>query len=282
MMDTQADAADINLDARLAQIASAFRGARLGRRPLADFPGRIPEALSLSYRIQDQAIQAWPDQVRGWKVGRILGDLVQVHGTDRLIGPVFANTIQHAIAQQPVAFEAIEGGFCAVEGEFVFELTHDADPAKSDYTADEALELVGDLWTGIEIAGSPLAIINDLGPTVVVSDFGNNAGLILGQRVRHWRARLDDLTCAVAIDACEVGRGSVLAFPGGISQSLVFALNCAGRRGLPLTKGMLISTGAVSGVHDILPGQKALADFGPDGTIACHRIESPPHMDRPS
>ena len=33
---------------------------------------------------------------------------------------------------------------------------------------------------GVEMAGSPLATINELGPTVVAADFGNNNGLILG------------------------------------------------------------------------------------------------------
>lgn len=251
-------------------IAGRFRRARLTRTPLADFPGPLPTALAESYRIQDVAIATWPDRLIGWKVGRILGELVDVHGTDRLIGPIFAKSLSRIEAREEAQFAAIEHGFCAVEGEYVFELALDAIPGKTDYQAATALDLVSNLWTGIELAGSPLATINDLGPTVVVSDFGNNWGLILGLPVQNWRARLEQLSCAVSIDGAVVGQGNVTAFPGGITQSLVFALNCAAARGLPLKRGMLISTGAVSGVHDLLPGQHAVADFGPDGTLACH------------
>ncbi len=39
------------------------------------------------------------------------------------------------------------------------------------------------MFIGIEIASSPLQNINDYGPAVVASDFGNNAGLLLGAEV---------------------------------------------------------------------------------------------------
>jgi 2-keto-4-pentenoate hydratase len=253
-------------------IAGEFRAARISRTALTDFPGPLPRVLEESYCIQDTAIAHWPDKIVGWKVGRILGDLVALHGTDRLIGPIFAESLQRASGDEEESFAAIPSGFCAVEGEYVFELAFDAEPGKTDYNAVSALALVGELWTGIEIAGSPLATINDLGPTVVVSDFGNNWGLILGKPVENWRSRLEALTCAVTINGDVVGTGVVTAFPGGITQSLVFALNCAAGRGLPLKRGMLISTGAVSGVHDAKPGDHAIADFGQDGKIACHRL----------
>jgi hypothetical protein len=50
---------------------------------------------------------------------------------------------------------------------------------------------------------------------------------------------------------------------------LAFLLNLLHRRGRRLEAGQLISTGAATGVHDILAGQTAVADFGPDGHIDC-------------
>lgn len=275
MFQTRDSVKEPSSAAEASVIAGQFRAARLSKTALSDFPGPLPRVLDESYAIQDAAIAGWPDKLVGWKVGRILGDLVAVHGTDRLIGPIFAASLQRATGETEESFAAIQDGFCAVEGEYVFELAADAIPGKTDYDASSALDLVGELWTGIEVAGSPLATINDLGPAVVVSDFGNNWGLILGKPVLNWRARLEDLTCAVTINGNVVGTGVVTAFPGGITQSLVFALNCAAGRGLPLKRGMLISTGAVSGVHDAKPGDHAIADFGQDGKIACHRLAGP-------
>jgi 2-keto-4-pentenoate hydratase len=253
-------------------IAAQFRAARLENLALAEFPGSIPTSLQQAYIIQDQAIADWPDVILGWKVGRILGDLAIKFGVNRLIGPIFSTSVAKASAGTLVEFDAISGGFCAVEGEFVFELGTDADPTQTSYEGQDALALVQSLWTGIEIAGSPLATINALGPTVVISDFGNNKGLILGNQVAQWRERLERLCCEVAIDDTIIGTGCVDAFPGGITQSLVFALNTAAQRGHPLKAGMLISTGAVTGVHDIVEGQTSTADFGSDGKINCQRV----------
>jgi 2-keto-4-pentenoate hydratase len=198
------------------QIAAAFLAARREHRSLDAFPGIIPSSLDQAYHIQDQAIRDWPDTIKGWKVGRILGDLALQHNTDRLIGPIFASSIYQARLGEVIEFDAIKGGFCAVEGEYVFKLAKDATSNRTDYDAASALELIEGLWTGIEIAGSPLATINALGPTVVVSDFGNNLGLILGQPVANWQQSLHDLSAIVEIDDRLVGTGNVSAFPGGI------------------------------------------------------------------
>jgi 2-keto-4-pentenoate hydratase len=250
-------------------IADAFRVARQTGKALAGFPGIKPTSPAEGYAVQDEAIDRWPDEIAGWKVGRILGELADLYGTDRLIGPIFKKTVQSHQSGEVTNFKAISGGFCAVEAEFVFKLGMDAPLDGQPLSNEQALDLVDALHIGVEIAGSPLSTINDLGPCVVISDFGNNAGLILGPPVKVWRARLGDFSASTKIDGIEVGRGTVEAFPGGIAQSLSFAINVAAKRGRPLKRGMLISTGAVSGVHSILAGQSAIADFGPDGAIGC-------------
>jgi 2-keto-4-pentenoate hydratase len=259
-----------------AAIAAAFRQARLRNAALPGFPGPVPMSLEEAYRIQNAAIAAWPDRVAGWKVGRIVGPAQVQFSTDRLIGPVFAGNVWPAGSTE--VFTAIAGGFCAVEAEYVFRLAQPSptDPDRIDAAC--ALGLVDTLLTGIEIAGSPLATINDLGPTVVVSDFGNNAGLFLGSPVANWQDRLDHLEAEVRIDGTQVGRGAVRAFPSGITASLVFALKLAAARGMAMPAGALVSTGAVTGVHPARPGQSGEADFGPDGVLHCTCVAARPEV----
>jgi 2-keto-4-pentenoate hydratase len=250
-------------------IADAFRVARQTGKALAGFPGLRPVSLVESYGVQDEAIDLWPDDIAGWKVGRILGELADSLGADRLIGPIFGKSVQNYQSGTVADFVAITGGFCAVEAEYVFKLGHDAPQDGKPVSDEQALDLVATLHIGIEIAGSPLATINDLGPCIIISDFGNNAGLIIGPPVNNWRARIADLSASMTIDGVEIGRGDVSAFPGGIAQALSFAVNLAAKRGRPLKRGMLISSGAVTGVHSIHAGQSAVAHFGDDGEIAC-------------
>ncbi|MDX1293297.1 MAG: hypothetical protein R3265_10835, partial [Hyphomonas sp.] len=59
------------------------------------------------------------------------------------------------------------------------------------------------------------------------------------------------------IDGESVGQGVATSIPGGPVESLRFMLENAARRGMPLKKGMAVSTGAVTGVHVARVGQTA-------------------------
>lgn len=251
-------------------IAQAFVSARREARGLQQYPGSPPDSLTAAYEIQDDAIALWPDRVAGWKLGRIAPPLDQQFGAGRIAGPIFARNVWTA-GEQPVAFGVIDGGFAAVEAEYVLEMG-DAGPDRDGWTADTVGALVARAFIGVEIAGSPFAEINGHGPAVTASDFGNNAGLILGREITDWSSRLAGLTCAMTIDNVEVGHGGATAIPGGPLDSLAFLMNLLHARGRRLEAGQLISTGAATGVHQIHAGQSAVADFGPDGRIACRAV----------
>lgn len=248
-------------------IARAFVEARRAGRALETYPGIPPESLEAAYGVQDDAVAAWPDRIAGWKLGRINPPHDTRFGAGRLAGPIFSRNVW-AAGLTPTRFGVIDGGFAAVEAEYVLELG-EAAPDRDDWTADGAASLVSRVFTGVEIAGSPFAGINDHGPAVTASDFGNNAGLILGGEIDGWRERLSGLVCTMTIDGVVVGRGGAASIPGGPLDSLAFLLNLLHRRGRRLEAGQLVSTGAATGVHDIRAGQSACADFGPDGRIDC-------------
>lgn len=262
---TAAIAEQIRFDADAA--AAAFVRARRAGAALSSYPGATPPDLASAYACQERAIALQGSRVAGWKVGRIAEALQPLYGADRLAGPVFAETLRRAEGE--VAFPVFVGGFAAVEAEYVVRLGADAPADKLDWTQDEAAALVGDLLVAVETAGSPLATINDLGPAVVVSDFGNNAGLIVGPPVADWRARLDDLTCETFVNDVSVGRGGSTSLPGGPLEALRFLLEGCARRGRSLKAGDLVSTGAATGIHEVRVGDTARIDFGPDGEIRC-------------
>lgn len=253
-------------------IAHAFTGARRGARALSVYPGELPATLGEAYAIQDEAIALWPDRIAGWKLGRINPPYPATFGATRLAGPIFSRTILQA-GPDPVRFGVIPGGFAAVEAEYVLELGETA-PARADWTPEEARSLVSRVMIGVEIAGSPFAGINDHGPAVTASDFGNNTGLILGEEVSAWRERLGQLTCEMHIDDTLVGTGGAADIPGGPFASLAFLLSTLSQRGRRLEAGQLVSTGAATGVHAIGAGQHAVADFGYDGLIACLAVRA--------
>lgn len=252
-------------------IAARFVQARLAAKALPAYPGPVPPDLGTAYATQDAAIAAWPDEIAGWKLGRIPAPLDTRFGAGRLAGPIFSRNVWLAGAE-PTSFGVIAGGFAAVEAEYVLEIASAPPPRSSHgapWDAQSVVPYVSAVHVGVEIAGSPFAEINDHGPAVTASDFGNNAGLILGSSVIDWRERLDGLSCRMEIDGVEIGVGGARSIPGGPLESLAFLLNLLDARGRTVEAGQLISTGATTGVHRIEIGQSAVADFGIDGQIAC-------------
>jgi 2-keto-4-pentenoate hydratase len=214
--------------------------------------------------------------VQGWKVGRILEPWLSRFGEDRLVGPIFAASVQTARGAV-VEFPVFDGGFAAVEAEFIVRLGADAPVAKTNWTAAEAGGWVAALHVGIETAGSPLATINALGPAVVVSDFGNNAGLIVGAEIPNWRQFApDQLGSETFVEGKRVGTGTAASLPGGPLAGLAFALNRCARRGLPLQAGQFVSTGATTGIHDIRIGQSARVVFSGVAEIECRAVRARP------
>jgi 2-keto-4-pentenoate hydratase len=258
----------------VAGIAEQFVQARLSARALKQYPGAVPGDLDTAYRCQDHALARWPDAVAGWKVARVPPAQQAQYAEERLIGPVFAANVQVAAAGRTIDCPVFEGGFAAVEAEIVICVGRDAPRDKLEWTLDEAADFVGELCIGIEIASSPLATLNDLGAGAVVSDFGNNWGVVVGMAVSDWRG-LYEVTAQSFIDDEFVGRG-VTSLRQGPLGALAFTLAKCARRGRPLQAGAVITTGMITGVHDIRPGQRSRHVFPGLGEVGCRAVRATP------
>jgi 2-keto-4-pentenoate hydratase len=251
-------------------IAKRFVTARQKGESLSAFPGRLPPDLTAAYACQDAAIELVLDSIAGWKVGLIGKQAAAAFEQDRLAGPIFSSSVREARAGETVGFPVFDGGFAAVEAEFLLCLGHDAPAGQREWTRAEARELVAAVHVGVETAGSPLATINELGPTAIVADFGNNAGLIVGPPLHHWRTTpVEQWHCETFVEDVAVGRGHAGVPPGGPLESLRFLLELCARRSRPLKAGAWISTGAITGVHQVVAGQTARVSFGDVGEVHC-------------
>lgn len=255
-----------------AAIAQAFTTARLAGQALEAFPGDIPADLVAAYQVQDLAIARWNQPVVGWKVGYIAAERRDASGDERLLGPIFKPQLKNATGGT-TDVPVFVGGFAAIEAEYVLELLEDAPADQLQWSPEQAEALPARLYLGVEVASSPLATINELGPRVVVSDFGNNNGLVLGPEIGNWTS-LDEsaLRAETLIEGEVVGVGGASRLPGGLRAAYAFALSRSALRGRPLRRGDLIATGNATGIHDIQAGQTALVRFAGFGEIACRAV----------
>lgn len=251
-------------------IAEAFVRARRNAVSLADYPGDEPIDLQSALAIQDAAIPLFGEPVAGWKVGRINPPWLEKLGTNRLPGPIFSSHVQHTSNGKAAIGHIFHDGFGAAEAEFVFRLGKAPRVGTTHVSLAETADLVDAVFIGIEVASSPYPGINVRGPLVTISDFGNNNGLILGAEISDWRnAGLEDWQIEARIDDQVVGRGCASAFPDGPLGSVRFLVENLLSRGIAIEAGLLISTGAVTGVHEISQGQRFDAQFGDFGNIGC-------------
>jgi len=258
------------------RIAGRFLAARRAAEGLDDYPGNFPATLDEAYAIQDEAIARWGRPVIGWKVGRVPPPLIDRFGTDRLAGPIFAQKAAGATGG-PVEMPVFAEGFAAGEAEFLLRVGATPPAGKMDYSLDEAAGLIDAVHAGIEIASSPLGAINELGPIAVISDFGNNNGLVVGAELPDWRASgFEDWPVTTLIDGAEVGTGRAAGFPDGAIGAARFLFELMARRGIALAPGQWISSGAVTGVHRARPGQLVEARFAAGLNVACRLVAAEP------
>jgi len=252
------------------RIAAELVEARQQARPLLRFPGELPATLGEAYRIQSWAMQRVSDTVAGWKVGRILPPLSERYGADRLAGPIFSRLVIEDTGTRPPAAGVYGGGFGAAEAEFLLRLARSPATGQQHFTLAEAAALIDRVHVGLEIASSPLATINDLGPTVIAADFGNNNGLVIGPQITDWQSgQAFDWPVVTQIDGKEAGRGVASAMPDGPIGAVRFLLELCAVRGIQLPPGSWVSSGAVSGVHEVHPGQQVVARFGAGHIVRC-------------
>jgi 2-keto-4-pentenoate hydratase len=245
------------------RVAERLVHARRSATALLRFPGAFPQDLAGAYACQEAGIKRWPDRIAGWKVGWVPAADQPRIGEERLVGPIFSQHLEMFTHQSgTIDAPVFEGGFGAIEAEYAFRLGRDAPADKLEWTLHEAAALVDTAHVAVEIASSPFAGVNQHGAFVTIADFGNNAGLLVGPTLANWSIQTDDSgTCRTEVEGQTVGVGGAASLPGGPLAGLAFALGRCARNGRPLRAGQYVTTGAATGIHDVLPGQLACITF---------------------
>lgn len=246
-------------------VSHNFAAARIQALGLNDFPGQLPASLEQAYAIQNKSISMWDDNVAGWKIGGVPDAYKRKFNAEMLVGPVFERLVYPS--KNPETIVSVYGdGFAAFEAEIVFKLGADILPSETMSNVSDLLDKIDSCHIGVEIASSPLKTINELGPMAIISDFGNNSGLIVGKEISDWQQPGRKVQVSVDIDNRNIGKQRSVTLDNAF-LAYEFLVNHCRSHSRILPKGSLITTGAITGVHQITVGAKGFADFGPDGQV---------------
>ena len=233
------------------------------------YPGDRPTDLAQAYAIQDRAIALDGRAVVGWKVGRINAPDDDRLGANRLAGPIFADTVARPDAGDIPEMPVFAGGFAAAEAEMLLHVA--AGWTGSLPESNAAIPaLLDEIRLGIEVASSPYPRINADGPVITTSDFGNNAGLVIGPPLDGWRnVDLCGILVKTIIDGAVIGEATAATMLDGPLGAVRFLLGNLCERGIDVRSGIWVSTGAITGVHEVRPGQSVTAEFSGCGQVSC-------------
>ena len=261
-------------------IATALRrGAACRATRLPAFPGTDSAGFASGLCHQDAAIGLWPDEIAGWKVGRVAPEFEDQLRPHRLAGPDLLESSCAGGRQRARRFPVFAGGFAAVEAEFVFEICARCAGRQDRLDAGRGRGVGRCHAHRRRDGGQPARDHQRAGTDGRGDRLRQQCRTDPGPAIADWRAHTEAIWSARASSTGEsVGAARASTFPGGPVEALRFLLEHCARRGRPLKAGMLVSTGAATGIHDIAAGQRAQVDFGRDGEIACLAVAAKPAM----
>jgi len=247
--------------------------ARQSCRPLEDgLPEQLrPATLDEGYEVQAALLQAWSATPRGYKIGCTSDLAQQALGVTE---PFAGRILETGLLESPAVFAPADYIFHLLEPEFAFRLRDPLPPRGEPYRWDEVGAAVDLAYPAIEVVTSSYgAAWSEVGAVQLVADNAAHALLVLGPGVDAWR----DLDLAaqrveLRIDGEPVTEGQGAHALGHPLAALTWLANDRARRGGGLLAGEVVTTGVVTGLQDLRPGQTALADFGPLGNVELRAV----------
>lgn len=256
-------------------IAAALVAARAKLRATDGFPGDVPDTPEEAYAVQYAAMRLRGHGLAGFKVGGVPQPFANAFPGGWLAGPISSEQVYAVDKNGTVDFPAFEGGMAAYEAEYMLTLSGLSRLSGPVSTLDAAKAFVSGINIGAEIAGSPFRGTNGLGPGAIISDFGVQGGIVLGPAVALSELdRIGSVKVEVAIDQDNPFTAYPRMDDSGPFGALQFLLNHI--QTLPndiiVPDTLILSSGAITGVHQSRTDTSALFDFGAFGRFTVRLV----------
>jgi 2-keto-4-pentenoate hydratase len=186
-------------------------------------------------------------------------------------GPIIGRIFEEVMFTAPVRLPIARFPHARAECEFAFRLLEDL-PARATGYAPEELAPLLTLHLAVEIIGNRYP----LGPAFAktstideIADNGTGIGFVFGAEVPAWRdLDLRNLVIDIRVDDNPLAENFLGPDRAPPIDSLAQAMRILGARGIGLSAGAYVSTGAATDPQPVSAGSKVRARFGDLGEIA--------------
>ncbi|MFV0297578.1 MAG: 2-keto-4-pentenoate hydratase [Hyphomicrobiaceae bacterium] len=227
-------------------------------------PQLIPSTVADAYRVNTEVARLLGWTPLGWKIAATTDAVRKKLGTD---GPIYGRTFERFRTASPARFRHAELLDPLVECEFFVTLERALPPRDQPWTYDEVKAAIGSVHAGIEIAECrfPMAALPPL--PAILADGSASGRYVFGGAIDTWQAGLAETPVRLEIDGREIRHGTGADVMGDPLRPLHWLAEERRRFGDGLLAGETISTGSMTGMLPIRPGQHVLARFGDTATV---------------
>jgi len=242
---------------RLAEVLAAAR--REGRQVMALDPGLMPADAAAAYRVNALVAERLGWEPLGWKIAATTEAVRVKLRTD---GPIMGRTFRRFRYESPARLRHAELLDPLVECEFFCTLGRDLSARDRPWSMEEVREAVATVHAGIEVAECrfPSRALPAL--AAILADGSASGRYVFGGEVTDWRAGLADLAVRLEVDGREVRHGTGADVMGDPLRPLHWLAEQRRRFGDGLRAGETVSTGSMTGMLPVRPGQHVVARFG--------------------
>lgn len=241
--------APMDVDALAANLIEARRS---GKRIAALDAAQAPSSAGDAYLVQNAILKRLGLAVAGWKVGAARPD------AEPQAGPLLADRV----AESPARFALLPNALRTVEAELAFGIGRDLPPRAEPYGEAEVWGAVETMHVAIEVLESSFVDRRRVPQFAPLADLQNNGAFCFGPAIADWRGfDLRTPQAILIINGQEVRRAAA-GTPGGHPRRLLAWLaNHAAKRGYPLKRHDIVTTGSHTGMIDAPAGAEVTAQF---------------------
>ncbi len=229
---------------------------------LVDYaPSELPTTEAEAYEIQWRAIRHSGRRILGWKIGATNPPVQVKMGTK---GPICGPLQEGFVFPSPWSSKLFETNYCHIETEIVLHLGKDIPKRAQPYTADDVVDAIDAVHPGFELVGSRVVGgVPKSQAMTLIPDFAGQMAFTYGPAVTDWRnIDLAAESARISVNGECRGEGTgVLALGHPLNVLAWLANTLSEIDGASLERGHFVSTGTLTGLVPIRPGDVCVGDF---------------------
>lgn len=214
-----------------------------------------------AYRVQADIAKTIGATV-GWKVGR----------KAPTAAPAFAPLFENRIYRSNATLPRDDFRLWLLEAELVFRIGLNLPPIGRPYARQKIFDSIEEVSAGFEIIDSRFGSWPDLTPQLLVADLLSHGAMVIGSGVSPSPAMsFERAKVRFLIDERVAVEGEGGNPAGDVIELVVWLANHLALTGVGLRAGDLVTTGSYTGMTQLPPGSRAVADFADIGSVAIAR-----------